>query len=158
LPTLQVVRADGSIVEGAWSAGDSAAVPDLSSKQPGALCAPSAQHAVRQAKRLANNLRAQLRGGALKDYSHRHVGSVASLGLHKGVAQVYGVKVRGFPAWFMHRTYHLSRIPSLNRKIRVVVDWTLALFLRREVVSLGELHQPREPFTEVTKPTSASDD
>jgi NADH dehydrogenase len=155
LPTLQVVRADGSIVEGAWSAGDSAAVPDLSSKQPGALCSPSAQHAVRQAKRLANNLRAQLRGAALKDYSHRHVGSVASLGLHKGVAQVYGVKVRGFPAWFMHRTYHLSRIPSLNRKIRVVVDWTLALFLRREVVSLGELHQPREPFTEVTRPTSA---
>ena len=77
---------------------------------------------------------------------------MASLGLHKGVAQVYGVKVRGLPAWFMHRTYHLSRIPSLNRKVRVVIDWTLALFLRREVVSLGELHQPREPFTDVTPP------
>jgi NADH dehydrogenase len=155
LPTLQVVRPDGSIVDGAWSAGDCAAVPDLAAKVPGALCAPSAQHAVRQARRAAGNIRATLRGLPLRDYRHRHVGSVASLGLHKGVAQVYGVKVRGWPAWFMHRTYHMSRIPSLNRKIRVVVDWTLALFLRREVVSLGELHQPREPFTEVTPPAEA---
>ena len=92
----------------------------------------------------------------LTNYKHKHVGSVASLGLHKGVAQVYGVKVRGLPAWFMHRTYHLSRMPSLNRKIRVVVDWTLALFLKREVVSLGELHAPREPFTEVTPPATRS--
>jgi NADH dehydrogenase len=139
-------------VVGAWSAGDCAAVPDLTSPVPGALCSPSAQHAVRQAKRLADNLRALLHGNVLRNYAHKHVGSVASLGLHKGVAQVYGVKIRGFPAWFMHRTYHLTRIPSLNRKLRIVVDWTLALFLRREVVSLGELHQPREPFTDVTPP------
>jgi NADH dehydrogenase len=66
------------------------------------------------------------------------------------VAQVYGVKIKGWPAWLMHRTYHLSRIPSFNRKVRVVIDWTLALFLKREVVSLGELHQPRESFTDVT--------
>lgn len=150
LATLQVVRPDGSIVEGAWSAGDCAAVPDLSSPEPGALCSPSAQHAVRQAKRLADNVRALQRGAVLKPYSHRHVGSVASLGLHKGVAQVYGIKLHGWIAWFMHRTYHMSRIPSLNRKIRVVVDWTLALVLKREVVDLGELHHPREPFTEVT--------
>jgi NADH:ubiquinone reductase (H+-translocating) len=155
LPTLQVVNPDGSIVEGAWSAGDCAAVPDLASSQPGALCSPSAQHAVRQGRRAADNIRAKLRGLTLRDYKHRHVGSVASLGLHKGVAQVYGLKIRGLPAWFMHRTYHMSRIPSLNRKIRVVVDWTLALFLKREVVSLGELHQPREPFTEVTPPAEA---
>jgi NADH dehydrogenase len=75
---------------------------------------------------------------------------VASLGLHKGVAQVYGIKLRGPIAWFMHRTYHLGRIPSFNRKVRVVIDWTLALFLKREVVSLGQLHEPRESFTEVT--------
>ena len=155
LATLQVVRPDGSIVEGAWSAGDCAAVPDLSSPLPGALCSPSAQHAVRQAKRLADNMRALLRGSVIKPYRHKHVGSVASLGLHKGVAQVYGVKVRGFLAWFMHRTYHLSRVPSFNRKVRVVVDWTLALFLKREVVSMGELHAPREQFTEVTPHTGA---
>ena len=155
LPTLQVVDATGSIVDGAWSAGDCAAVPDLTSREPGAFCSPSAQHAVRQARRIAENIRAVIRGDAPTSYRHRHVGSVASLGLHKGVAQVYGVKVRGLPAWFMHRTYHLSRIPSLNRKIRVVIDWTLALFLRREAVALGELHQPREPFVEVTPPVRA---
>lgn len=147
---LQVVNEDGSVVEGAWSAGDCASVPDLASDQPGAQCSPSAQHAVRQAARLADNIAAVIRGREPREYKHKHVGSVASLGLHKGVAQVYGIKLKGLPAWFMHRTYHMSRIPSLNRKIRVVVDWTLALFLRREVVSLGELHRPREPFTVVT--------
>jgi NADH dehydrogenase len=151
LPTLQVVDASGAVVPGAWSAGDCAAVPDLTADQPGVYCSPSAQHAVRQAVRLADNIRAQLHGGAVKEYRHKHVGSVASLGLHKGVAQVYGVKLRGFPAWFMHRTYHMSRIPSLNRKIRVVVDWTLALFLKREVVPLGELHHPHTPFDEATR-------
>ncbi|HYN96489.1 MAG TPA: NAD(P)/FAD-dependent oxidoreductase [Pilimelia sp.] len=154
LPTLQVVDADGRVVPGAWSAGDCAAVPDLTGP-PGSLCSPSAQHAVRQAKRLADNIGLVLRGAAPVEYKHKHVGSVASLGLHKGVAQVYGVKLTGLPAWFMHRTYHMSRIPSLNRKVRVVVDWSLALFLRREVVSLGQLHHPREEFTDVTPPVPA---
>ena len=148
LPTLQVVR-DGVVVEGAWSAGDCAAVPDLTGP-PGTFCSPSAQHAVRQAKRLADNIRAVIRGRSPVDYKHKHVGSVASLGLYKGVAQVYGVKLTGLIAWFMHRTYHLSRIPSLNRKVRVLIDWSLALFLRREVVSLGQLQHPRDEFTEVT--------
>ena len=151
--TLQVVQPDGQVVPGAWAAGDSAAVPDLT-KGPGELTGPSAQHAVRQAARLADNLVAILRGKAPTEYRHKYVGSVASLGLYKGVAQVYGIKVKGFPAWFMHRTYHLMRIPSINRKIRVTIDWTLALFLRREVVALGELHEPRESFTEVTPPVS----
>jgi NADH dehydrogenase len=158
LPTLQMVRPDNSIVEGGWSAGDCAAVPDLSAGVPDALCSPSAQHAVRQAVRLADNLRAQLRGTPLTNYSHKHVGSVASLGLYKGVAQIYGVKVRGLAAWFMHRSYHVSRVPSTNRKIRVLVDWTLALILKREVVSMGELHSPRVPFTDVTPTVAATPD
>ena len=62
------------------------------------------------------------------------------------MAQVYGIKLRGWPAWFMHRTYHMSRVPTFNRKARVVVDWTLALFFKREVVSLGEMAAPREEF------------
>jgi NADH:ubiquinone reductase (H+-translocating) len=150
LPTLQLHDGSGAVVEGAWSAGDCAAVPDLSKAEPGALTGPSAQHAVRQARRLADNLIALLRGRPLKDYVHKYAGSVASLGLHKGVAQVYGVKVKGWPAWFMHRTYHLSRIPSFNRKVRVVADWTLALVLKREVVALGSLHDPKESFEGVT--------
>jgi NADH dehydrogenase len=148
LPTLQVADGD-RIVEGAWSAGDCAAVPDLTGP-PGAYCSPSAQHAVRQAARMADNIRAVIRGQAPVDYRHKHAGSVASLGLHKGVAQVYGIKLTGLPAWFMHRTYHMSRIPSFNRKVRVIVDWTLAFFLKREVVALGQLHDPREEFVEAT--------
>jgi NADH dehydrogenase len=137
--TLQV---DG--VEGAWSAGDCAAVPDLT--QPGRTTGPSAQHAVRQTKTLAANIVATVRRGTLSDYRHKYAGSVASLGLYRGVAEIYGVKLRGLPAWFMHRTYHLSRVPTLNRKVRVLADWTLAIFFPREVVSLGQLQQPRREF------------
>jgi NADH dehydrogenase len=150
LPTLQVVGADGRVVPGAWSAGDCAAVPDLTSSEPGATCAPNAQHAIRQSRVLADNIIATLRGKPLRNYRHRSVGSVASLGLHQGVAQVYGIKVRGWPAWFAHRTYHVARVPSFNRKLRVLVDWTLALVLKREAVSLASVHRPSEEFIEVT--------
>jgi len=138
-------------VADAWTAGDCAAVPDLTSDVPGATTGPSAQHAVRQAKQLGDNIIASLRGAELRPYRHRYVGSVASLGLHKGVAQVYGVKVKGWPAWFMHRTYHVSRVPTWNRKARVVADWTLALLFKREVVSLGSLTRPREEFAEIAR-------
>jgi NADH dehydrogenase len=142
------VRATAELtVEGvphAFAAGDNAAVPDIT--QPGSWCAPNAQHAVRQARRLADNIVADLRGQPMKRYKHAYAGSVASLGLHQGVAQIYGVKVRGMFAWLLHRTYHLSRMPTFNRKVRVVGDWTLALFFHREVVSLGELQSPREEF------------
>ena len=151
LPTLQVVDGD-RVLDGAWSAGDCAQVPDLTN--PGAWCSPSAQHAVRQASRLADNIRAVIIGAEPKDYRHKYAGSVASLGLYKGVAKIYGVKLKGFPAWLMHRTYHMSRIPSFNRKIRVLADWTLAFVLKREVISLGQLHTPREEFTHVTPPLS----
>jgi NADH:quinone reductase (non-electrogenic) len=149
LPTLQVADGD-RVLDGAWSAGDCAQVPDLTN--PGAWCSPSAQHAVRQAKVLADNIRQVVLGGAPKVYRHKYVGSVAGLGLYKGVAHVYGIKLKGLPAWFMHRTYHMSRIPSFNRKVRVLADWTLAFALKRETVSLGQLHSPREEFTEVTPP------
>ena len=142
------LRVEG--VDGAWSAGDGAAVPDLTAG-PGVTTTPSAQHAVRQAKVLGDNIALVLNGRSPKAYAHKHVGSVASLGLHRGVAQVYGVKLRGFPAWFMHRTYHVSRVPTLNRKARVVLDWTLALFFRRDIVSLGSLQRPREEFSEATR-------
>src|SRR5207253_239532 len=61
-----------------------------------------------------------------------------------------GVRLRGFPAWFLHRTYHLSRLPTANRKVRVMLDWTVALFFRRDVAQLGSLQHPREPLREAT--------
>jgi NADH dehydrogenase len=142
------LRVEG--VDGAWGAGDGAAVPDLTGP-PGAFTGPSAQHAVRQAKVLGDNIARVLHGRDPKAYVHKYAGSVASLGLYKGVAQVYGIKLRGFVAWFMHRTYHVSRVPTFNRKVRVVADWTLALFFRREVVSLGSLQHPREEFSEAAR-------
>ena len=134
LRCLADLRVEG--VEDAWGAGDSCAVPDLT--KPGECRGPE-----RPARRPAGpacsptTSSRTLRGEPLTDYRHKYAGSVASLGLHKGVAQVYGIKLKGWPAWFMHRTYHLSRVPTLNRKIRVVADWTLALFFKREIVSLG---------------------
>ncbi|MEU6868725.1 NAD(P)/FAD-dependent oxidoreductase [Streptomyces sp. NPDC046876] len=133
-------------VEHAWAAGDAAAVPDITAPEPGRECAPNAQHAVRQARALADNLVAALRGEALTEYAHKYSGSVASLGLHKGVAHVYGRKLKGYPAWLMHRVYHLSRVPTFNRKMRVLAEWTLSGLFTREIVSLGSLEHPRAEF------------
>ncbi|MFF7793870.1 FAD-dependent oxidoreductase [Streptomyces sp. NPDC007991] len=130
----------------AWAAGDAAAVPDVTADEPGRECAPNAQHALRQAKVLADNIVHTLRGEPLQTYEHAYAGSVASLGLHKGVAHVYGRKLKGYPAWFMHRAYHLSRVPTFNRKARVLAEWTLAGLFKREIVSLGSLEHPRAEF------------
>ncbi|MFF4632218.1 NAD(P)/FAD-dependent oxidoreductase [Streptomyces griseorubiginosus] len=130
----------------AWAAGDAAAVPDVTADEPGKETAPNAQHAVRQAKVLGDNVVHALRGEPLETYAHAYVGSVASLGLHKGVAQVYGRKLKGYPAWFMHRVYHLSRVPTFNRKARVLAEWTLSGLFKREIVSLGSLEHPRAEF------------
>ncbi|WEH41014.1 FAD-dependent oxidoreductase [Streptomyces sp. AM 2-1-1] len=130
----------------AWAAGDAAAVPDLTASDPGTVTAPNAQHAVRQAKVLAENVVAALDGRPLTDYRHAYTGSVASLGLHRGVAHVFGRKVKGYPAWFLHRAYHLSRVPTFNRKARVLAEWILSGLFAREIVSLGSLEHPRAEF------------
>lgn len=131
-----------------WTAGDCSAVPDLSKTEedPTATCAPSAQHAVRQAHQLAKNVISSMRGRKTGEYYHRNAGSVAGLGLYKGVADVYGFKAKGFIAWFMHRTYHVSKMPTFNRKARIIIDWTLAFLFRREVVSMGQIQNPRADF------------
>ncbi|MEW2122971.1 NAD(P)/FAD-dependent oxidoreductase [Streptomyces sp. NPDC058369] len=132
--------------EHAWSAGDAAAVPDLTAGETGRTTAPNAQHAVRQAKVLADNVVAALDGAPLTEYRHSYAGSVASLGLHKGVAHIYGRRLKGYPAWLIHRVYHLSRVPTFNRKARVLAEWTLAGLFKREIVSLGSLEHPRAEF------------
>jgi NADH dehydrogenase len=136
-------------LQGVFSAGDCASIPDLTKDDPNARTSPSAQHAVRQAKVLADNIVAYLDGDQMKPYKHSYAGSVASLGLYKGVAQVYGIKLKGFPAWFMHRTYHVSRMPTWNRRFRIVVDWTTALLMGREVVALGQIHEPKAEFSRI---------
>jgi NADH dehydrogenase len=139
-------------VDGAWAAGDGAAVPDLVA---GGICPPTAQHALRQANRLAQNLTASLRGQPLRPFRYRNLGGLATLGLYKGVALVMGVPIRGFPAWFLHRSYHVLRVPTLNRKVRVIADWTLALAFRRDVAQLGSLQRPRDRFAQAVGAASA---
>jgi len=149
-PTLQVQGFDY-----VWAAGDTAQVPDLAVGE-GAWCPPNAQHAVRQAPVLADNVLAAMRGFPLKEYKHKNQGAVAGLGLHKGVALLFGkYQLKGRPAWWFHRLYHGARVPSFNRKVRVFADWTLAMFLKRETVGLVEMESPREPFIEAASPAPA---
>jgi NADH:ubiquinone reductase (H+-translocating) len=145
------LQVDGLV--GVWSAGDNAAVPDLSriEEDPTATCPPNAQHAVRQANLLAKNIIATLRDREPKQYHHKNVGAVASLGLHKGVADVYGIKLKGFLAWAAHRGYHVARVPTFNRKARVVADWLLGGLFRREVISMGPIINPRAEFARVSE-------
>ncbi len=138
---------------GAWTAGDAAAVPDVVA---GGFTPPTAQHALRQARRLAANITASLRNDPVVAFRYRNLGALASLGLYKGVARVLNLKLRGFPAWFLHRTYHVSRVPTLGRKARVVADWTVALLFRRDVVQLGSLQRPRAQILEASAVPAAA--
>ena len=133
------IRVDGTLaVEGishVWALGDGARVPNLAT--PGEFDPPTCQHALRQARRLAKNL-----VGSPRPYKYRMLGQVATLGRYKGIAQIPGAMLRGFPGWFVTRTYHLYQLPLLTRKLRVVVDWTTALFFRRDIAELGMLGHP----------------
>lgn len=140
------VGSEDEVVEGAWAAGDVAAVPDLTGGGVGGYCVPNAQHAVRQAKRLAKNLTAVLRGELPEDYVHRNLGAVAGLGLYSGVFQSGGLAIKGWPAWVAHRGYHGLAIPSWERKWRVLGDWWHGLWLGRDIVSLEAARDPRAVF------------
>jgi NADH dehydrogenase len=129
--TLRVVGRDD-----VWALGDGAAVPNT--KTPGAFDPPTCQHALRQARRLAKNLT-----GPPKPYGYRMLGQVATLGHHKGIAELPGIQLRGFLGWFVARTYHLYQLPLVSRKLRVVVDWTVALLFRRDIAELSVLGHPR---------------
>jgi len=137
---------------GAWAAGDCAAVPDLTGL-PGELCAPSAQHAFRQARVVADNIVRAVRGEPGQPYRHRYVGAVATLGRYKGVAEIHGVQLRGFLAWWLHRTYHLWALPSGTRRLRIVAEWTVALLTRRDIVPLGTSRRAQPTLASTTETT-----
>jgi len=118
--------------ENVWSLGDCARVP--SAATPGQFDPPTCQHALRQARRLAKNI-----VGEPKPYRYRMLGQVATLGRHKGIADVLGLRFRGFIGWFITRTYHLYQLPLVRRKLRVVTDWTVGLFFRRDIAELSML-------------------
>ena len=121
--------------EHVWALGDCARVPNEAT--PDHPDPPTSQHALRQARRLAKNI-----AGHARPYRYRMLGQVATLGRYKGIADVLGLRLRGFPGWFVTRTYHLYQLPLLSRKLRVVADWTTSLFFRRDIAELGLLSEP----------------
>jgi NADH dehydrogenase len=138
-PTLRVEgRAD------VWALGDGARVPNEAT--PDHPDPPTCQHALRQARRLAKNIR-----GEPRPYRYRMLGQVATLGRYKGIADVLGLRLRGFLGWFVTRTYHLFQLPLVSRKLRVVADWTVSLFFRRDIAELSMLGHP-EPLGEPKAP------
>jgi NADH dehydrogenase len=143
---LRIVDENGEIVPEAWTAGDVAAVPDLSGGGVGGFCVPNAQHAVRQGKRLAKNLVADIRGESAVDYLHKNLGAVAGIGLYHGVFQSGPIAIKGFIAWIMHRGYHGLAIPMWERKLRVFGNWLANFLLRRDLIGIPARDEPREQF------------
>ena len=119
--------------DGVWALGDCAAIPN----GQGGSYPPTAQHAIREGPVLADNIVAVLRGKPTKPFVYRTMGMMASLGARKAVAELPGNRVlTGFPAWFLWRSYYLSRLPGLDRKLRVAFDWTLELLFPRDISEL----------------------
>lgn len=118
---------------GVWAVGDCAAIPDI---VHGGINPPTAQYALREARHVARNIMAVLNGGEPRPFSHKNLGVFVPLGRFSAAAQLMGLKLSGFPAWWLYRTYYLSNIPGIERKVKVVLDWTLELFFRRDIVQL----------------------
>jgi NADH dehydrogenase len=135
-PTLRVKGQDNI-----WALGDAAAVPDPAKRyrQPSP---PTAQHAIRQGRVAADNVAATLAGRRLRRFRYRTLGVFVDMGQHKAVATMLGVKLRGFPAWFAARTYHMLMMPGVARRLRLVADWTVGLLFGRASAELGQLGHP----------------
>lgn len=144
-PDLRVID-DNGVVDGAWTAGDVSAVPDLTGGGVAGFCVPNAQHAVRQGKLLAKNLTAVLRNEQPRDYVHKNLGAVAGIGINYGVFQSGNLALTGWIAWMAHRGYHGLAIPMWERKIRVVGGWLGHFFLGRDNVSLSARETPQAYF------------
>lgn len=140
------VGPQGKPLSGVWAGGDNAAVPDLTGGGVDGFTVPNAQHAVRQGKLLARNVTASLRGRSLREYRHRSLGTVATLGIGSGVFQAGPLVIKGLPAWGIHRLYHGFAIPSWERKWRVMATWTLNAALGRDIIGLHGLESPRAAF------------
>jgi NADH dehydrogenase len=126
-----------------WAVGDIAAIPDPA--RPGNPCPPTAQHAIRQGKLLARNLAVTLgRRGEVKPFTFKTLGSFAELGRHNAVANLMGLRLRGFLAWAVCRFYHLAWMPGLDRKSRLIADWSTEIIFPRDIAEMGQLgHPPR---------------
>jgi NADH dehydrogenase len=127
--------------ENVWAIGDSAGVPDPAAggERP---CPPTAQHALRQGRLAAENVADALGGRPPKRFKYKTLGVFVDMGRHQAVATMLGVRLRGFPAWFAARTYHLLAMPGMGRRVRLMADWTVGLFFGRDSTELGTLGHP----------------
>jgi NADH dehydrogenase len=126
-------------LDSVWAIGDCAAAPD----PRGGLCPPTAQHAVRQGPVAARNIAAELGIGSASPFTYKGNAAFVNLGRYKAVGKVGGRTFRGFPAWWMARTYHMSQIPGAARKARAVIDWTASLPFRRDISEVGSIGHPK---------------
>jgi len=141
----QFLRVDG--LQGVWAAGDCAGVPDPRFDD-GRPCPPTAQHAVRQGPIAARNMAAELGvGQGPVPFTYEAKAAFVNLGRYKAVGELSKQRFRGFPAWWMARTYHMAQVPGIARKIRAVADWTVGLPFGRDVAEVGSIGHPR-PLTD----------
>ena len=129
---------------GVWALGDCAVVPNAKTGKP---CPPTAQFAIREACTLAGNIRAAINGKPLKPFHFDSLGTLCVVGHHTACAEIKGFKFSGFFAWFLWRTLYLSKLPGLERKVRVLADWTIELFFPRDIVQTIDLHPPPKKST-----------
>jgi NADH:ubiquinone reductase (H+-translocating) len=134
-----------------WALGDCAAIPGPDGRTYPAL----AQHTVREARHLARNIQAVLNGHAPTPFVFRPLGTMASLGHTRAVARVFGFRLTGFVAWWMRRTYYLFQMPRWDRRLRIVLDWTVALFFRPDITKI-ELQLEREQVRQMRGVTIAA--
>jgi NADH dehydrogenase len=138
LPTDPDMRVTGT--RNVWAIGDSALVPN---QKTGENSPTTAQFAIRQAKQLAANLKAELQGKPTKPFSYRPLGLMAAIGHRNAVAEVLGFRVSGFIAWFLWRSVYLSKLPSLSRRFQVAVDWAWELLFPPNSVELSQQSERR---------------
>jgi NADH dehydrogenase len=127
-----------------WALGDAAAIPDPA--RPGQPSPPTAQHALRQARVVAHNVACALGhgggGGRKRPFTYKTLGVFVDMGRHRAVAETLGLKWRGFPAWFLARSYHLVMMPGTKRRARLMIDWSVGLVFGRDTSELGQLGHP----------------
>jgi NADH:ubiquinone reductase (H+-translocating) len=125
---------------GVWALGDCALIPDIAT---GSFCPPTAQHALRQAKVVAHNVLAHAEGRQPRKFRFKTIGQLASIGRREGVASIFGINLSGFLAWWMWRTIYLSKLPRLEKKLRVALDWTLDLVFSRDLCRSLEVRREK---------------
>jgi NADH dehydrogenase len=130
---------------GIWALGDCAAVPD----EEGKTCPPTAQFAIREAKRLAQNIRAIVEGRPLEPFRFKSLGMLCVVGHHTACAEIRGFRFSGLFAWLLWRSIYLTKLPGLERKVRVVMDWIIELFFPRDIVQTIDVGPIRTPKREV---------